>query len=399
MTNTETDDSSISINPDTCKENIKVKEYRNGVEYKILNYDKSYICFNDIETFKYRSVVLSLPDNKILCFSPPKAIHYNRFVSDHPILTESIYVNEYIEGIMINLFFETRSNKWEIATKSAIGGNYFYYRNHYGNKKKQKTFYQMFMEAFRMDKNDSLSDIFMLNELLKTHSYSFVIQQPDNHIVLDITEPKAFLVAVYDIVSSNTVMPVPIIDVEKWKCFSDGIVNFPEQIQYSSYDELSSSVDSIHNLINSRGVMITDFRKGSRTKIENPVYNQKKTLRGNNANLQYQFLCLTRINKIKEFLDFFPRYNRLFIRFSADYSKFISNVHSSYLTHYVKKKSVIIAKQYLPHIIKIHHDIYLHSLNLESVVIVRKNVVREYFDKMEPRELLYHLNYNIRLNE
>jgi hypothetical protein len=398
MSDIDTDDSVIKINLNLKKEIIKEKLYSNDLDYKIINYDKNYLCFDDIEMFKYRSIILSQLDNKIVCFSPPKSILYTDFISNYPI-TDSIYVNEYIEGIMINLFYEERANRWEIATKSAIGGNYFYYRNHYGIKQKQKTFYQMFLEAFRLDEDGKLSDIFLLNELPKTYCYSFVLQHPDNHIVLEIPEPKVFLVAVYEIINNNTVKAIPIVEVETWKCFLEGIVEFPKQIKIASYDDLYSDVSSIQNNTESIGVMITDFESGIRTKIENPVYNQKKILRGNNPNLQYQFLCLKRINKIEEFLKFFPRYKGLFKKFATDYSNFILNVHASYLTYYVKKEKIIISKQYFPHIYKIHHEIYLPSLNTETPIIIRKHIVINYFDKLEPRELLYHLNYNIRMNE
>jgi hypothetical protein len=50
---------------------------------------------------------------------------------------------------MINLFFDRERNMWEIATKNAVGGHYWYYRQHYGVNvgSNQYTFRQMFMEA------------------------------------------------------------------------------------------------------------------------------------------------------------------------------------------------------------------------------------------------------------
>jgi hypothetical protein len=158
-------------------------------------------------------------------------------------------------------------------------------------------------------------------------------------------------------------------------------------------------MNSIQNTTNIVGCVITNLVTGSRTKVENPVYAQKKILRGNNANLQYQYLCLRRINNINEVLYYFPGYKRKFKKYSKDIETFISNLHQSYITHFVRKLPIKISNQYLRHIYKIHHEIYLPSLTYEMPIIIRKNIVRGYFDQMEPREQLYHLTYTIRREE
>ena len=69
-------------------------------------------------------------------------------------------MNEIIEGTMVNLFYDSRISKWEIATKGAIGGNYWYYRNSYdGDNKPQLTFRQMFLESLGYDKNTDFANV------------------------------------------------------------------------------------------------------------------------------------------------------------------------------------------------------------------------------------------------
>jgi hypothetical protein len=139
------------------------------------------------------------------------------------------------------------------------------------------------------------------------------------------------------------------------------------------------------------------MENGERTAIKNPTYDSIKTLRGNNPNLQYQYLCLRRMGKVKDFLYYFPQYRGLFYRFYQDFENFINNVHISYLSYYIQKQEIVISKKYAPHVFKIHHEVYLPSLQTEEPIIVKRRVVKEYFEKMEPRELIYHLNYDRRM--
>ena len=141
---------SMIVNVEFYNNNIiKNKAYsHNNRTYNILNYDRAYVCNNDYENSKYRSLVISFPEKKLLCFSCPKSITFDSFITKYPVLDSEILVNDIIEGTMINLFYDDRIQNWQIATKSAVGGNYWYFRNQYDNTEKtQKTFNEMFLEA------------------------------------------------------------------------------------------------------------------------------------------------------------------------------------------------------------------------------------------------------------
>ena len=54
----------------------------------------------------------------------------------------------------MNLFYDPRRETWEIATKGAIGGNYWYYRTQYGEKDtSQLTFREMFNDALKVSRD------------------------------------------------------------------------------------------------------------------------------------------------------------------------------------------------------------------------------------------------------
>lgn len=385
---------------------IKTKTYsKNGIDYKILNYDKNILCNDDMNSKLYRSIIVSSPDNKILTFSPSKSTDIDIFKAKYSELNDNIFVNEMIEGTMINLFYDNRTNQWDIATRGAVGGSYFYYRNQYeedpDKTKKQPSFYQMFLDGLRCVEGQKLNELSLLEYLPKTYSYSFVLQHPDNHIVLKITEPKVYLVAVYELKNNNTVKYIKPTEYESWRIFQyiNGVIHFPISYTFKTYDDITNEFTSIQTDYNKLGVMLTNMENGERSAIKNPTYDSIKTLRGNNPNLQYQYLCLRRMGKVKDFLYYFPQYKHVFFNFRQEYNDFISNVHTSYVTYYVQKQNVKISKKYFTHIYKIHHELYLPSLQTDEPLIIRIRVIKDYFEKMEPRELIYHLHYDRRMNQ
>lgn len=386
------------------KEKIKTKICnQNNTTYKILNNDSSYITFDNDTLRNYRSVILGNDDN-ILCFAPPNSIELDYFIKKNPVLNDNIYANEIIEGTMINLFYDHNINSWEISTRGAVGGNYWYYRTQYymdpseEEIPSQKTFKNMFMEVFRCDSNENnLNSISFLNYLPKNYCYSFVLQHPDNHIVLPIERPSLYLVSVYEL-NKTEVKFVPQTVYECWSCLLNiqGIIEFPKRFDSTSYEELKQKYASVQSDYNSMGIMFTNLSTGERSCMSNPVYEEVKKLRGNNPNLQYQFFCLSRIEQKNTFLTYFPMYTKIFGQFEKQYQDFVTNVHQSYYSYYVKKEGIPISKKFFIHASKIHHQIYLPSL-MEGRKIISRKVVKEYFDSMKPSEIIFYLNYEKRI--
>jgi len=123
-----------------------------GLSYKVLKYDDSYVCDNDEKLGKYRSLVLSEPEGKLVCYTPPKTITPELFKERYSTHSSDILTNELVEGTLISLFWDDRINGWEIATKGSVGGNYWFYRMKYPTLDEagaQKTFRRMFLDALR----------------------------------------------------------------------------------------------------------------------------------------------------------------------------------------------------------------------------------------------------------
>lgn len=380
---------------------IKIEEIGNIVskirgQYTILNYDEEYICNDDEERGKYRSVVLHTDSNKLVCIAPPMSLTIKCFETKYtnPI-PEEIYLDELIEGTMIQLFYDHDRNEWEIATKKSISGNYSYFAN-------STTFRSMTSDAFGEPGVD-ISKLSFLSSLNKKMCYHFILQHPLNHIVLPIKDPRMVLVSVYEIISKNSACFISPCEYKKWDFLESlkekGIIHYPsvltieEDTNSSSYKSIISKHLTIHTPFTTMGLMFTNVKTGDHCPVVNATYEEAKKLRGNHPNLQYQYLCVRRTGKITEFLKYFPMYKKMFYGFNNDFCNYAHNLHQAYMQKYVLSSSTEISKKYYYHVKQIHHTLYLPSLQSGSKIIIRKTIVRDYLDSLDPDVLLHILNY------
>ena len=226
----------------------------------------------------------------------------------HPSLddteSQSVLVNDIVEGTMINLFWDPRRETWEIATKGSVAGNYWYYRTNYKQQdKKQLTFREMFCDAISAERATTFKSFTMFDHLKKDYCYSFVLQHPENHIVCTVPFATLYLVSCYKINGKN----VSYMNPNEELCEMDNEKFFLSVIRKGDYDSLEDFLKSNDHTSSalSLGFMFTDTTTGLRSKILNKNYEFLKEIRGNNPNMQFHFFALQRANKMKEFWNTF----------------------------------------------------------------------------------------------
>jgi hypothetical protein len=369
----------------------------------------------------YRSVICRR--NTAICMAPPKGMPVETFTQKYPVGpaagarnddacdTADMYVNDVIEGTMINLFYDQsvcgESCGWEIATKGAVGGNYWYLRTQYptvGINGPQLTFRQMFLEACGVGLGDDLADVSWIGGLDSEYIYSFVLQHPLNHIVGWVPAPKLWLVAVYKrvgvdggVVDFEYVSPL---EYESWPVFGGGMgVHFPKWYPFhggdAGYTELETLVAGLPFEI--PGVMVTHLGSGDRCRIDHPKYMEALAVRGNHPNLQYHYLTMLKgmgNAGVAEFLEYFPWYEGVFQRFYWQLVEFVRGVHQAYVDRYVQRIAAEgeVSKRYAPHIWRLHNQTYLPGLAVGQKVVIRKEVVWGYVWGLEVKELMAYLN-------
>ena len=87
ITNLESENMSVKyfLNLDYKNDKLRRKVfYTINTSYIIVNYDKRYLCFDDVENFLYRSVIFSMINNEIVCFTPPKSLTQQYFMKKYP---------------------------------------------------------------------------------------------------------------------------------------------------------------------------------------------------------------------------------------------------------------------------------------------------------------------------
>ena len=360
--------------------------------YNIVRYSKSLLSADYISSYGLlRSLIIS--NNRIVAFAPPKSMSADNFIIKYPVKTENIIAEEFVEGTMINVFFDPNNGlngSWQISTRNTVGAEVSFFQRH--NKYSNETFCSMFADA--CIKNGL--NIFTLNP---GYCYSFVLQHPNNRIVVPFEKVQLYLVAVYSILHSEDNISVFEQDINLVKCggmWHLTSIKFPEVYEFTNYSELINSYASPNTPYNIMGVIIKNNKTGERTKIRNPNYEEVRHLRGNHPKLQYQYLCLRKAGKLPEFLKYFPETKSEMSKFRDQVHMFTNSLHKNYISCYVKKEKPLkeFPDQYRTHMFKIH-ELFINELRPKNL-FVTNTVVIKYVNEIPPTLLMYCLNYNMR---
>jgi len=395
---------------DNEEKDLIIKKYTfNNVEYKIIKYNKKRLKFyqdNDYDKFEelknYRSVIVR--NNKIVSFSPQKSINYNIFKNKYKEISE-LWIEDFIDGTMINVFYDVINEVWEIATKSTVGGNMiffndlknykFYDSNNYFKDYYDMTFRSMFFETCN-------SNNFNLNTLDKKYTYTFVMQHPFNRIVTPIIIPLLYLIKVYEINNVNDLVEIKELDVSRFintppYIFLNTNVKIIEKIIINSYDYIENIYNSDNIPYYCVGCMIYS-KDGSRTKLRNKKYEEVRLLRGNQPKLQYNYLCLKKENKVKEFLNYYPEHTIMFNKFKILIYSYTNELYINYISCFIRKEKPLKEYdfQYKTHMYKLHQK-YKNELKPNKKYIDKKYVI-DYVNSLHPAQQMFIINY-VKKNE
>lgn len=359
-----------------CK---NLDEVENG--YVIVRYDKFSIDMKQRDnafTFgNLRSIIFS-KNGKLMCYSPPKSIQLEDFQNDtcKPIL------EEYVEGTMINMFWDDYSQSWEYATKNTIGCKKAYqtidYLPQQPNNQPPKTFEDMFLEAYY---HNNLHYI----HFDKTKCYSFVLQHPENRIVSNITEPRIYLISSYKFENNNVLLD-DLSDIKRQVVELVNKNNFPSVLRFPLKYEDNTNVEEFRNHpdYNIMGIVIKNPKTGYYTKIRNNTYINVKRMVGNNPSLLSRFVRLYKEMKLNEYISLFPEHYWYFYHYQCLVNNYIYVLESYYHHIFILKNNMnnYFTKEKKHNVNMVYHLKQLHKKGV--------NVI-EYVTDMDVDNLYYAL--------
>jgi hypothetical protein len=389
--------------------------------YSIIKYDKRGmgVTYEDYKTIgMLRSVVVD-EEGKIVCYSPPKSLYITdelekQFDANNIMCeitetnTNEWYAEEFVEGTMINLFYSRGAGgeAWEVATKNTIGAKALFYSPK--NPKDEVEIRES--DTFRNMFFDTCAKIgFNYENLPRDVVYSFVLQHPKNRIVLPITAPTIYLIAVYRITQDNDKLEIiqhnrdgflkNIISCDNIKTPKTLSLNEQSAGAEYTFKNFKKEYASMNSAYNMMGVVFYNMVTGERMKLRNPMYEMVKNIRGNEQKLQLQYLTLRHGGRVADYLKSFPEYKSDFSYYRSQVHSFTRNLHQNYLDCFVFKKKPFaeFPPQYKKHMFALNKK-YIEELR-ENKNSVTFNYVVEFVNRLDPGSLLFSLNYVVKVHK
>ncbi len=408
-------DSEGKLNKDYANEKGLRMTIYNGKA--LMRYNKSKLNKDNIKTLGlFRSVIYDIAEKKIICFSPPKSHQYEDFSNEHNY-DDCIPMN-FIEGTMINVFWDSTTKNMEISTKSNIGANCYF-----DVGKNKLSFKDMFWESFKnvCKKYIKDNDIGIADPQDPTHMipgaypqetnicFSMILQHPKNRIVTRFKEYNLYLVGIYQLNDDFTVEPMcdHLVDYYTKNMlyktpFYSHVVGTEHLYLYDDSKSFEDIQDKYHakNLdYTHMGLVMYSKSTGFHTKIRNKNYEYVRRLKGNNIKPQYRYHELRKEGKVDEFLNYFPEYNAIFNCYRDDIYNLIHQLYNYYVSCFIKRKMKLKDAPYIfkPHLYNLH-GIYLKDLRNKGEYITKK-ITSQYVNALEIPKIMFFTNYNIKNNK
>lgn len=353
-------------------------------QYSILNYNKELLSYHKENILLYRSVVFSYPELRLLSFSPPKIETPHAFFSkEHVERRHSYYVNEYIDGLLIHLFYDARFGKWMLTTHNNIIVPYDGTRQH--------SLSYILCKILKYDSCKDVSKLPFWENLCKKHCYNFTLTNKYSHTN---AARRLYLTSVYKI-DDKKVFPVNPEVYEQWNMFDvlRGLIHFPKN--YNRLFQETSYIQDDMKEKNISGLVIMNIHDGSRCKYISESYNIYKRLRHIEPYYLYIYICYAKMNQHNKMLPFIykSRYNMKKIH--SIWKLFVHYLHQTYLDHYVFKKEIYFrSEQLVSYLEQMHTNQYVKQKKKNQPTRLCKKDVIAFLMNKHPQDV-FHLLRNI----
>jgi len=325
----------------------------------------------------FRSVVWDVTKNVPVSIAPLKSIDGESLPTTET--TEGFTIEHFIDGVMICGFYDTYNSEWCFHTRSTLNAMCRYYSQ-------TKTFLDMFKAAMSSVVPADGTNVWetFLASLDKTTNYTWVLQHPENRIVVSVATPKAWCVQSLQM-SDGAIRHV-----------STGPFNVLLSVRANTWEQLREMLaDAVsmkaHNVL---GFVVKQDDR--RWKIRSPVYNQVRLMRGNSARRDFLWLSLWRSNTLPAYLSIYPEEITEANAIVNRWKHITSVVYHTYCDVF-KVRSMAknaIEPKYRPFVFGLH-NLYINELKPQNKSVDWKTAM-QYMNSRDTAQALYAINWEVR---
>lgn len=337
----------------------------------------------------FRSVVIN-DAGDIVSFSPPKTVTFNG-AEDTPVLDadeirlSQFIVEEFVEGTMINLFYNPNITAgsgsevnatagWEVSTKGVVGGAIVVPGSSKRNQRPIPTATDAANGVADVVTTTTFRSIFLdaclktgidFNKLDTKYSYSLVLQHPENPLITHIKSPRVYLIALYTIDNATLTVTRCSRSSIDWKSLG---FNLPREYSVkkgSTFSDIRNQYANPAGLSPYRimGCMMHSVTGGEgwSFKLRNPSYEvAKHTPCELGKRMMFEYCNLRHTRDIPAHLAAYPDDAVKFDEFKLQINAYTKLLYSSYVECFISKKQPLIdyAVNLRTHMYRMHNEIY-----------------------------------------
>jgi hypothetical protein len=344
---------------------LRIETSADDTNYALIRYVKGKSNMSLPHVCAMRSVVWDMRKNVPVSVTPVKSM-IGMSVPESAT-TEGYSVEQFLDGVMIGMFWDTYTASWRIHTRSSLDAKCKYFST--------RSFAELFTEAV----GGSIETF--AAEFDKNASYTFVLQHPENRIVSPVAAPNAHL-------------------VQKAHIEPDLFVRLDHTVTTDSlrFIEMGASWAQIMEKLlhmktyNIQGVVIKDLATSKRWKLRTPEYTYIRHLRGNNARRDFLHLQLWESGRLSEYLTYYPEERAMVDNILARWNIITSDVFRCYTdvfkAHSMPKTAIPAKYKSFVHGL---HQIYLtthRSIDWRTTV--------DFMNRQDTAQKLYTINWELR---
>lgn len=341
--------------------------------FALIRYVKGKSNFSLPHVGAFRSVVWDVLKNLPVSVAPVKSETGESMPPTSSV--EGFTIERFIDGVMICGFYDQYNKVWRFHTRSTLNANCRFYSQ-------TKSFRQL----FEMAVSTSMAWSDFLASLNPTTQYTWVLQHPENRIVVNVTTPTVVCVQKQTYLSGTLIavtdQPTPF-DVAK--------------ITVASWSELTNKLqlENAHFKHNFQGYVVKNGLS-FRWKVRGEAYNRVRKMRGNSARRDFLWLSMWRTNTLRDYLSLYPE-ERHSANAIVERWKTISRTVYNLYTDVFKARSLPkgqIPPKYRPFVFGLH-NMYINELKPQSKTVDWATAL-QYMNTRDTAQALYAINWEVR---